>query len=60
MTNYERIKGMSVEEMAVMLSKMCTIAEDCPHCPFYDDCPEGETDYIWEQWLEQEAESDDR
>lgn len=59
MTNYERIKGMSVEEMAVVLSKMCKIAEDCQHCPFYENCHESETDYAWEQWLESEAESNE-
>ena len=51
MTNYERIKNMMVEEMSKMFSEMCRHREDCPHCPFYDDCPEDEGVSAWKDWL---------
>lgn len=37
MTNYERIKQMSIEEMVVFLDKMqCQcMSEDCGDCPIY-------------------------
>ena len=63
MTNYERIKGMSVEEMAVLL------ADEIPHGDCYgcDRSFDVEPPYrlndacqdAWLIWLEQEAESND-
>lgn len=42
MTNFEKIKNMSVEELA-----------DCNCCPVY--CSGG-CKYSWEQWLKSEVE----
>ena len=59
MTNYERIKGMSVEEMAVLL------ADEIPHGDCYGchGCHDVEPPYrldnacqeVWLKWLEQEV-----
>ena len=58
MTNYDRIKSMSVEEMAEYLSDHWS----CVDCAFEKDCDDN---YISchkniKQWLEQEVEENDR
>ena len=59
MTNYERIKNMSVEEMAVMLADEiphgdCYGCDKCDysHSPYRlnDGCQDG-----WLEWLESEV-----
>lgn len=58
MTNYEKIKAMSVEEMAEFIN---TDADDCINCPafvFCDTVSDGSCHAIIEKWLESEAEED--
>lgn len=56
-TNYEKIKNMTVEEMAEFFSE-CIMCDDCPVCTFCDEemvtgdgCPK-----IFRQWLQTESE----
>lgn len=54
MTNYEKIKGMSIEEMAVFLNvsdcyRCAFYTEECGHCT--TDCEEG-----IKKWLRQKVE----
>lgn len=63
MTNYERIKTMSIEQMAVML------ADEIPHgdCYSCDKCSSIQSPYRlddccqdgWLKWLEREAENNE-
>lgn len=55
-TNYEKIKNMTVEEMAEFFSE-CIMCDDCPVSTFcdremvtVDECPK-----ILEQWLQAES-----
>ena len=61
MTNFEKIKAMSVEEMAMALSKLVSEMETCNTCPAYylpDEvcmtCEKG-----MKVWLELEVQEDD-
>ena len=59
LTNYERIKAMSVEEMAELFSDYTS----CEMCPQLDWCIErgvslDECKQVIKQWLESEAEND--
>ena len=57
MTNYERIKNMSVEEMASFLS--ASNYGECECCPMnYKDCDCSGTDSEVEKWLESEWEQE--
>ena len=60
MTNYERIKSMSVEEMAEFIEKMTEHLEICTRCPAYKMCDThikcGEN---IKQWLLQEVSEDE-
>ena len=69
MTNFEKIKAMSIEEMAKAISQSYS---DCSECPilktckvgyrhFDDPAPElwGECEMEAINWLESEAEEDD-
>lgn len=49
MTNLEKIKNMSVEELAHFISRLT----DCDRCPLY--CGGG-CEYSWVEWLKSEAE----
>lgn len=62
MTNFEKIKNMSVEELADTMDKTLIDCEVCPICEFcalhnndtfyeFDSCSES-----WEQWLKSEVE----
>lgn len=55
MTNYEKIKQFSIEEMVIMLNNF-----DCIYCPAYNFCKKyfktGKCSEIIKQWLEQEVE----
>lgn len=57
MTNYDRIKQMSIEEMATMLENSCF---DCSYCLACNFCNESFKDEkcsdIVKKWLEQEVE----
>ena len=61
MTNYDRIKQMSIEEMATMLDNFRL---DCSYCPACDFCNKSFKDEecrdIVKKWLEQEVEENDR
>ena len=53
MNKYERIKQMTVDEMAEWHSK---IYVGCRYCPIYDDCQDGECVKEFKQWLSREVE----
>lgn len=53
MTNFEKIKAMSVRNMAMFL---CEIGQyGCFECPVYSACDIASCDEL-EEWLESEAE----
>ena len=52
MTNFEKIKNMSVEELANFI---CGLTY-CDYCPI---CYRGGCEHSWERWLESEAEDND-
>lgn len=52
MTNFEKLKNMSAEELADFI---CGLVY-CDYCPI---CCSGGCKYSWEQWLKSEAEEDD-
>ena len=60
MTNFERIKNMSVEELAELFEGVCC-ARVCALCPLFKSCG---GDYIgengWEEWLESEVADNER
>lgn len=60
MTNYEKIKSMSVEEMARFIGNTPSI-NSCEFC-FYggDDCFNIRCSYGVKKWLEQEADDNDK
>lgn len=58
MTNFEKIKNMSVEELAKTISYEM---ENCIRCPLFDLCTKDSYSDIdcsgmWEQWLKSEVE----
>ena len=53
MTNYEKIKNMSVEEMAEFFKGECNFCALHGKCRDFNSCHEGH-----KQWLESEAEND--
>lgn len=56
MTNYEKIKNMSIEDLAHFLDKItycCNNDSECGYCPLYDACI-GTTSS--KTWLESEVE----
>lgn len=50
MTNYEKIKSLSLDEMA---EEICNTHTDCFECAFKDNCV-AECDGVW-KWLVSEA-----
>lgn len=54
MTNFERIKNMTVEEMAISFGALCDSILYCPLCPFNEWCEIGSNGF--KKWLESEAE----
>lgn len=58
-TVFDRIKSLSLDEMAGLLSKMCKNAETCDNCPFEAvddwDCPCSESVEDWKDFLKGEA-----
>ena len=53
-TNYDRIRSMSKEELAKALSAVCSASENCDLCPL-KDCPCSETTTDWLVWLDSEV-----
>lgn len=55
MTNYEKIKAMSVEEMAEQINEITT---DCDSCPAMEYCvvDHKTCEETIQEWLEQEVE----
>lgn len=55
MTNYERMKNMTIEEMTVFLDAVdpCNIPYPERHCSDYKDCYE-----CLNEWLQKEANND--
>lgn len=58
MTNADRIRAMSDEELAQVLSSNCTYREFCHGCVAEKDMPNCPEDSIkkWTEWLKQPAE----
>lgn len=54
-TNYDRFKAMTKEQIANMLSAFCRLADDCEFCPFGERCPETHDVDAWLAWLNSEA-----
>lgn len=57
MTNYDRIRSISVERMAVTLARNCYASDHCELCPFdgKGKCP-GSVTKSWLKWLLSEVE----
>ena len=49
MTNFEKIKNMSAEELADFICELVY----CDHCPI---CCSSDCKYSWERWLKSEVE----
>ena len=58
MTNYERIKDMTVEEMAEWLEKIPVGCDFCPAREFCDMNIYNTCENIFKEWLESEVEED--
>lgn len=62
MTNFEKIKNMSVEELADKISWLIDDCDECPirnFCNLYNDYKFQDFDTCsgtWEQWLKSEVE----
>lgn len=62
MTNFEKIKNMSVEELAEKISWLINDCDECPireFCNLYNDYKIQDFDTCsgtWEQWLKSEVE----
>lgn len=53
MTNYEKIKAMSIDEMAMFLANYVA----CEYCPMENSCiAKAGCDELFKQWLESEEE----
>ena len=58
MTNADRIRAMTDEELADALEKFCIGMADCSDCPLYAfGCPMSSTFNNWLEWLQQPAEN---
>ena len=57
MNNYEKIKAMSIDEMARWTF---VLHSACGFCPVKEAkmCETGNCQYSWKQWLEQESEEE--
>lgn len=55
-TNADRIRAMSDEELAELLSNYCRNTQDCYYCDFLGKCPGVAGD--WDKWLQQPAEGE--
>ena len=61
-TNYERIKSMTIEEMAIAIDKLtciCATGDRCEICPIYVSGHSCRPQDIME-WLESEVEENDK
>lgn len=56
MTNYEKIKAMSVEEMAISIFRDFTSCDGCPAAKLCKENMEELCSVLIEKWLLQEAE----
>lgn len=60
MTNFEKIKNMSIDELAEKLNESFA----CDRCPIEEFCDENNSDpyssctTIWEKWLKSEVENE--
>jgi hypothetical protein len=56
LTNADRIRAMSDEELAKLFCGFCKNAETCAGCQMHDgDCAESELTECWVVWLKQPA-----
>ena len=57
MTNADRIRSMSDEELSDYLRMLCRGVEDCADCHLnHEDCPGSSEFSAWITWLQQPAE----
>ena len=56
MTNYEKIKNMSLDDMTEFFDDFEKIA--CSYCGFFNEC-DGDCDYFHKRWLESGEEYED-
>lgn len=59
MNNYEKIKAMTLDEMAEFLShieSMEEIGQNCPDNEYKDDCVAPFCEYGIKKWLQRESE----
>lgn len=59
-TVFEKIKALSLDEMASLLGRMCKNAESCDECPFDPDktncdCPCSHHVSAWKEFLQRET-----
>lgn len=57
MTNADKIRAMTDEELAAVLHGMCVGVIMCADCFAKDNCPVDKS-LTWEEWLKQPAEDD--
>lgn len=57
MTNFERIKNMTVEETDEICRALCNSISFCSECPVNEYCEIGSNGF--KQWLESEVEMSD-
>lgn len=58
-TVYEKLKSLTLDEWASLLSQLCKNAETCAECPLDParsnwDCPCTEKESAWKEWLQRE------
>ena len=58
MTNADRIRAMSDEELAVWMCDMCVCSECCTACIAKPPACPGESEGAWLEWLQQPAKED--
>lgn len=60
MSNADRIRAMSDEELAVKIGAFCETSQCKSNngvvCPVFDNCPRGHIGASWLAWLKQPAE----
>lgn len=61
MTNFEKIKNMNVEELALLMDSVSSDCQECPICGFCEDIRLKLNHFlhcktVWKSWLKSEVE----